>query len=178
MTKYTGELAHRLRSLDAWMDAAKTEEELNRVLDADFDRKHRKMMQLLELHGIVAGKSDRDVAIAFYLLARRLAETHVPGLKVANAPGRPRVWNTDLRLKAAIAIAELAAEYPKENHTKLAARLLLDPAWSRLSKTPGALLRQMRMLNGPGATKELAGIGRLLFPKDPMREGVDDGGSN
>lgn len=154
--RYTGELARRLPAID-WSNAT-TGEEAGRLSDEDFDRKFAKLMLLFEHFGLEKpGQNHRDALSAFLRLALILAESHVPGFQEAKQVGRPRVWTNRLRMRAAAALGRLSAQFPRENQTKLATRLMKEPAWQGLSRTPTAFLRQVRMLN-TAPREELAGL--------------------
>ncbi|GAB3768319.1 hypothetical protein GCM10028796_31580 [Ramlibacter monticola] len=146
VVKYTGKLGRRLPplGLDA---AARGSKEWERLFNADFGRKWQKFELLLKRFGLsIEGKTETETAEVYFSLAFLLAEAHVPGFQETKRSGRPQVWNDGLRRKAEEALRRLHAEHPKENRRKLADRLFQDPSWRTLSRTPDALLRQVRKL--------------------------------
>lgn len=145
--KYPGELGRKKENkLEGPMIAAmlqKDRAEFDRLYDLESTEKIRKLLLLMEHFEIDSGETEAEMGEAFYRLALELARAHVPAFQKGRNAGRPRTWDDHTRVAAAMALERQAAANPRLNRTQLAERMLKDERWSSLSKTAGALLKQI-----------------------------------
>ena len=75
-----------------------------------------------------------------------LAHAHVPGFRREMARGAPKQWDFTLRKKASFELGKISAVRPLLSQNAIAAILHKQKPWNELSKTPAALLKQIRLL--------------------------------
>lgn len=147
-TAYRGELNKKLApKQEAKKMAAllrNDEQALRALIKEEHGQQIAKLPALFQHFGI---DETEDFGQACFDLMMCLAEAHVPGFQFQQARGAPRKWSYDQRIKAAVALGKLAAKHPTKSHNNLAAILHTQEPWNSLSKTPGALLKQIRLLN-------------------------------
>lgn len=153
---YRGELRKKLpRKNEAKKLAAVLREDpegLRALIREEIEAQHKKLPALFKHFGIEPGLDFDD---AYFELAMRLAEAHVPGFQYEQARGAPRKWDHRKRVKAAIELGKLQHHHPDKSDNYLASILHKQLPWSSMSKTPGALLKQIRLLNQEEAAIKL-----------------------
>lgn len=151
-TAYRGELSKKLAPKQEAKKMAALlrddEQALRALIKEEHDQQMAKLPALLQHFGI---DEEDDFSQACFELMMCLAEAHVPGFQFQKARGAPKKWSYDMRIKAAIALGKLAAEHPTKSENNLAIILHSKEPWSSLSKTPGALLKQIRLFNREAA---------------------------
>jgi hypothetical protein len=147
------------------------EDAFQALVDAEWDQIIAKIPALLD-HYEIDHNLNPDHKL--FKLAMALAKAHVPGFQCGKKRGAPTKWDSEKRRKAAHALDRLSLERPGKSENDLAKVLHKQTPWNGMSRSPEALLKQVRLLNKEKAASDeiLAqsnGVNRLAML---MRGGI------